>query len=163
MANPFKLCMASAISGTLTYEGKPLANTKIIREVSKPYRPSFETYTFQTDEQGNFAVPVVYMYSFLGQFLPMQFVSHDYLYAVVKQKKIDFWHTSKLSPTPNVEARGENVVIQCAVDEELKLVRVDGNIIFSNCTLNVEPDPEDTRQWEEMFEPAPLKKEDNHD
>ena len=152
MANPFRLCMASAISGTLVYEGEPLANTKIIREVSKPYRPSFKTYTFQTDEQGNFSVPVVYMYSFLGQFLPMQFVSHDLMSVVINGEKINFWNVARRKPEPNIESRGENLVIQCAVKNELEIVRVNEQMIFSNCSLNVATDPEEVWTEENIFD-----------
>ena len=160
MANPFKLCMASAISGTLTYQGKPLANAQIIRKVTKPYRESFKTYTYQTNENGQFSVPVVYMYSFLGQFLPMEFVSNDLMYVVINDEKVNFWGVARRKPDPNIEARGGNVIIQCAAEQERDIIHVDNNMISSSCKLNVEPDPPFDWSEENLFEPAPPKRND---
>ena len=158
MANPFKLCMASAISGTLTYQGKPLANAQIIRKVTKPYRESFKTYTYQTDENGQFSVPVVYMYSFLGQFLPMEFVASDRLSVMYEGKLFEFWHAVRRQPNENVEARGKPVNLLCSVDQEVSRIEINSNLVQSYCTWDVEPDPPFDWSDENLFEPAPPKR-----
>lgn len=137
MSKNNKTCLFSAISGTITLNGKPVANARIKRVSDERIDDS------KTDENGYFTMPSVFanpIFSFMSRFIPGQFVSTQKLYIYadgveqlllegIKRKEIEF-----------TESRGKPWTITCELSDDLIRFRIDGNAFASKCKWDAEHD-----------------------
>ncbi len=134
-----KQCLFSEMTGVVSFEGKPAAGIKLVRMVDLNKEVYDETIT---DDEGNFHFPAIYQSSILRKILPMEFVVLQEITAHIDDKEIEMWSGTKRSPEKNTESKGKPLIVECELSQpEVASIIVDGNIIHSRCTWDVEPDP----------------------
>ncbi len=135
-----KQCLFSQMTGVVSFEGKPAAGVKLVRMVNYDKDIYDETIT---DESGNFHFPAIYRSSILSKVLPMEFVVLQEITAHFQGKAYEVWNSVKRSPEVNTESRGKALVVECNLSQpEVSFISVDGNLVHSRCTWDVEPDPD---------------------
>ena len=135
-----KLCLFSGLSGVITLDGKPVANATVKRIVGKAHTQGKKTDETTTDENGHFSMPAVFDRSIIGKFLPMEFSVPQEIFVYHESKEYDIWSGVKRKPEENAESRGKPLKVQCRLEAERKSIEVNGGVIFTRCTWDVEPD-----------------------
>lgn len=139
-AMAIKQCLFSEMTGVVTFEGKPAAGVKLVRMVNLDKDVFDETVT---DDEGNFHFPAIFRTSLLSKILPMEFVVYQSITAHVKGNEIEMWSGTKRSPEENAESKGKALIVECNLSQpEVSFISVDGNLVHSRCTWDVEPDPD---------------------
>ena len=139
-AMAIKQCLFSEMTGVVSFEDKPAAGVKLVRLVDLNKELYDETVT---DAQGNFHFPAIYQSSILRKILPMEFVVLQDITAHFNEKEVEVWHSIKRSPEVNTESKGKPLVVECDLSQaEAEAITVDGVTIFSRCTWDVVPDPD---------------------
>ena len=136
-SNNNKTCLFSAISGTITLNGKPVSNARIERTSDK------KTDESQTDENGYFSMPSVFDTSIsnaMRKFIPSQFASTQKLYIYVDGMEYLLLEGIKRNETEFTESRGKPWVITCELTDKPIRFRVDGNAFGSRCKWDAEHD-----------------------
>ncbi len=134
-----KQCLFSEMTGVVNFEGKPAAGIKLVRMVDYNKKQYDETVT---DEDGNFHFPAIYRTNIIGKFLPMQFVVNQKITAYKNDVEYLVWEATTMDSNANYEARGKALIVSCKLSlEEEDYIRINGNLIYSHCTWDVEPDP----------------------
>ena len=134
-----KQCLFSEMTGVVSFEGKPAAGVKLVRLVNYDKDVFDETIT---DEEGNFHFPAVYRTSILSKILPMEFVVYQNITAHFHNTEYEVWSATKRSPEENAESKGKALIVECNLSQpEVTFISVDGNLVHSRCTWDVEPDP----------------------
>lgn len=131
-----KVCLFSKISGVIVLDGKPVANAKLIRTVNLS---SAETDETTTDEKGYFELPAIFTRT-ITKFLPQEFASSQEIVVHFKEKEYRIWSAVKRKPEENVESRGKPLIVQCELNSEETMIKVNNAPIFSLCTWDVKPD-----------------------
>ena len=99
-----KTCLFSAISGTITLNGKPVSNARIERTSDK------KTDESQTNENGYFSMPSVFDTSIsnaMRKFIPSQFASAQKLYVYVDGMEYLLLEGIKRNEAEFTESRGK--------------------------------------------------------
>jgi len=125
-----KTCVFSNVKATLTMNGKPLPNAKVIRRWE--WQELKEDST-TTDENGHFEFPVVFEKS-VTRLLPIELVIGQGLYVIVDGKEQQFWSNSKREPGENAEFNGKPIAMMCELTHEMKYYRDFGSIMGTLCT-----------------------------
>ena len=135
-----RVCLFSEMSGVITLNGEPAAGARLVRtvELSKPI--SDET---TTDEDGHFHFPAAYERT-ITKYLPQEFVSDQDIYVHYNGQEYHMWSSVKRSPDENTESRGKPLVVSCELNSEETMIFVDRVSIFSLCTWDVVPDPQES-------------------
>ena len=134
-----KQCLFSEMTGVVSFEGKPAAGVKLIRMVNYDKDVFDEAVT---DELGNFHFPAIERTSILSKILPMEFVVYQSITAHHNTKEVEIWSGVKRTPGKNSESRGKPLIVECNLSQaEVSFISVDGNLVHSRCTWDVEPDP----------------------
>jgi len=131
-----KVCLFSKMTGVVTLDGKPAANARLIRTVDLSGPETDET---STDEQGNFSFPAVFTRT-VSKYLPQEFSSNQDIKVLYQGKEYAMWSAVKRTPDDNSESRGKPLHVQCELNSEEKMIKVNNSPIFSLCTWDVEPD-----------------------
>jgi hypothetical protein len=139
-----KVCLFSAISGTITLDGKPVVNARLVRTGDRAGPIVDETVT---DEKGYFEFPVMFERT-ITKFLPQEFVASQKVVVVHNNKNYQIWSSVKRNPEENVEAKGKPLVVTCELNSEEKSIVVDRVPIHSLCVWDVEPDA--PINWDEL-------------
>lgn len=140
-----KVYLFSAISGTITADGKAAANVRLVRTAALGKTKTDET---QTDENGYFEFPAIYERS-ITKFLPQEFVAKQDITAHYNGQEIKVWDGIKRKPEENVESRGKPLLVECELLTEEKLIIVNNGPIHSRCIWNVEPDASRRGLWDD--------------
>lgn len=137
MSKNNKTCLFSAISGTITLNGKPVANARIKRVSDERVDES------KTDENGYFTMPSIFanpIFSFMSRFIPGQFVSPQKLYVYVDGMEYQLMEGIKRKENELSESRGRAWVISCELSDDPIRFRIDGNAFSSKCKWDAEHD-----------------------
>lgn len=132
-----KTCLFSAISGTITLNGKPVGNARIKRVSDERVDES------KTDENGYFTMPSIFanpIFSFISRFIPGQFVSPQKLYVYVDGMEYQLLEGIKRKENELSESRGRTWVISCELSDDPIRFRIDGNAFSSRCKWDAEHD-----------------------
>jgi len=143
-----KVCLFSSISGTITLDGEPVANARLVRTGDRDGPRVDETVT---DEHGYFEFPAMYERT-ITKFLPQEFVASQEIIVHFKDKKYEMWSAVKRKEEENVESRGKPLVVTCELNTEQKLIIVNDSPIHSLCSWDVEPDPKVDWEKEGFFD-----------
>lgn len=131
-----RVCLFSGISGTITLEGKPVANARVIRTADKDGPKTDETVT---DENGYFSLPPMYERT-VTKFLPMEFVVSQKIIVSFEGKNYEIWSSVKRSPEENSESKGKLLAVTCELDSEERSFLVNRVPIHTRCEWDVEID-----------------------
>ncbi|APR68910.1 hypothetical protein CN03_16330 [Thalassolituus oleivorans] len=137
---PKKVCLFSAISGVITLNGEPAKGAHVKRIVEKFYSSGHNTDETMTDDNGYFELPAVFDQSFLGKFLPGEFVAPQQIFVTYEGEEYKIWAGVKRTREENAEARGDELAVQCQLDSEPQAISVNGSFYFTQCNWGVETD-----------------------
>lgn len=143
-----KVCLFSAISGTVTLDGKPAANARLVRTGDRDGPIVDETVA---DENGYFEFPAMFERT-ITKFLPQEFVASQEIIVTYNDKEYEMWSAVKRKRKENVESRGKPLVVSCELNSEEKSILVDRVPIHSLCVWDVEPDPKIDWEKEGFFD-----------
>lgn len=143
-----KVCLFSAMSGTITIDGKPVVNAKLIRTGDRDGAKTDET---TTDENGYFQFPAMFERT-ITKFLPQEFVASQEIVVHYNNKEYEMWSAVKRKKEENAESRGKPLVVSCELSSEQTLIMVEGSPIHSLCVWDVEPDPKTDWDKEGFFD-----------
>ena len=132
-----KVCLFSGMSGVIKLNGKPAANARLVRTVNLNKDITDETLT---DENGYFEFDAIFVRT-ITKFLPQEFVASQYIMVHYNDKKYEMWNGVKRKPEENVESRGKLLVVECELNAETNVKKVNDSPIISLCTWEAEPDP----------------------
>lgn len=132
-----RVCLFSAISGTITLDGKPVANARLVRTGDRD-GPKVDEAT--TDENGYFEFSPMYERT-ITKFLPQEFVASQKILVHHGGKEYKIWSGVKRKKEENVESRGVPLVVTCELNQEQNLKIVEGSPIHSLCSWDAEDDP----------------------
>lgn len=132
-----KVCLFSKMTGVIKLDGKPAANAKLVRTVNLNKDLVDET---TTDEKGYFEFDAIFVRS-VPQFLPMEFVASQYIVVYYQDKEYEMWNGVKRDPEENIESRGKPLIVECELNAETNVKKVNDSPIISLCTWEAEPDP----------------------
>lgn len=131
-----KVCTFSKITGVIIENGKPVTNALVERTTDYNSKKSDETYT---DSDGRFEFPALFERS-AGSLLPQDFVVGQTIFISTMDGKKQIWEGIKRSKKENSESRGEPLEVECDLDNEIKVIKVDGQVFMTLCAWDVEPD-----------------------
>lgn len=139
-----KVCLFSPISGTITLNGKPVVNARLVRTGDRDGPRVDETVT---NELGYFEFPAMVERT-ITKLLPMEFVASQKIVVSHGGKDYEIWSSIKRNPDENTESRGKPLVVTCELNSEERSILIDRVPIHSLCRWDVEPDaPVD---WDEL-------------
>lgn len=139
-----KVCLFSPISGTITLNGAPAVNARVVRTGDRDGPRVDETFT---DAKGYFELPAMYERT-VTKFLPMEFVASQKIVVSHSGKEYEIWSSVKRNPDVNAEARGKPLVVTCELNSEERSLVVNRVPIHSLCLWDVEPDA--PVNWDEL-------------
>ena len=137
MSKNNKTCLFSAISGTITLNGEPVANARIKR-VSGEHIDETET-----DENGYFSMPSVFdtsMSNAIRKFVPSQFVSPQTLYVYVDGIEHQILDAVKRREKEFSESLGKSWIVTCELTDEENLFKIDGSPFATKCKWDAKHD-----------------------
>ena len=137
MSNNNKTCLFSAISGTITLNGKPVANARIKRVSDERIDDS------KTDENGYFTMPSVFanpIFSFISRFIPGQFVSPQKIYVYVDGMEHEILGAVKRREKEFSESLGKPWIVTCELTDRPEVFEIDGNAFYTICKWDAEHD-----------------------
>ena len=132
-----KTCLFSAISGTITLNGKPVANARIKRVAGEHIDES------KTDENGYFSMSSVFDTSIsnaIRKFVPSQFVSPQRLYVYVDGMEYQILDSVKRREKEFSESLGRPWIVTCELTDEENLFKIDGSPFATNCKWDAKHD-----------------------
>jgi len=140
-SNKGKDCLFSAISGTITLNGKPAAGAHVKRIAGKAHVEGEFTDETQTDEKGYFSMPAIWERNLLSRVFPMQFAVSQAILVVYEGEEHWVWVSTKFSKEENSESLGKPLIVQCELNSERRTFRVKDTPFNTLCTWDVEIDP----------------------
>lgn len=146
-----KHCVFSAMSGTLTLNGEPVKNARLVRTGQLGHAESAVTDEFVTDEQGRFAFPD--MYQSASEFgLLVAFKVFQTVTVYVHDDEFRIWSGIKNDGLVGSENRGEIWEVTCELTDEEDIVRVNDGVFHTNCVWPVEQDEREDYS-NQLFDP----------
>lgn len=139
-----KVCLFSPISGTITLDGKPVVNARLVRTGDRDGPRVDETVT---NEHGYFEFPAMVERT-ITKLLPMEFVASQKIVVSYESKSYEIWSSIKRNPDVNTESRGKPLVVTCELTSEERSIVVNRVPIHSLCVWDVEPDAPEN--WDEL-------------
>lgn len=121
----------SPMQGVLLQDGKPLANTKIIRKLAWNGNEDGVVEEFVTDENGYFSLPVYEQELSLGML--NQFVGKADLEFETPTQRDYLWTSSKFFPEIFAETDGELEDLVCDIASEEIAVPMGPTSILTRC------------------------------
>lgn len=131
-----RVCLFSKMSGVIKVDSIPVSGLKLIRAVDYSGLKSDET---ATNSEGYFEFPVIYDRS-IKKLLPQEFSVSQSIVAEYEGKEYKIWTAVKRIPDENSESRGKELIVECELNQEERLIKVNNSPIFSLCVWDVEPD-----------------------
>lgn len=124
--------ISSPLHGVLIQDGKPLANTKIIRQLWWNGNEEGLLQEFHTDEQGRFYLPLHEEQLSLGKLT--QFACSAYIAAEVNGQRIDLWYNDKYEKQLYAETDGHQIDdLKCDLSYEEIAVKAGISRISTKC------------------------------
>ncbi len=123
-------CLFSAMEGTLTFEGKPAAGAKVVRqiEVDKKEKPDVVI----ADAEGRFFLSTINRK--LRQSFLTEFVVGQEIFVHYQGKEYGIWHMSKGGDPEYVEFGGKLVNVRCELTDELVFgVEIENGLLATSC------------------------------
>ena len=139
-----KVCLFSAMSGTITLDGNPVPNARLVRTGDRDGAIVDETHT---DKNGYFEFPAMFERT-ITKFLPQEFVAAQKVVVIHDDKDYKIWSSIKRNSAENVEAKGKPLIVTCELNSEERSIVVDRVPIHSLCVWDVEPDA--PINWDEL-------------
>lgn len=143
-----KVCLFSSMSGTITFNGQPVANARLVRTCDRDGPKVDETVT---NENGYFKFPAMFERT-ITKFLPQEFVASQKIIVYYGSGKHEIWSAIKRSREENSEARDNPLIVRCELNSERNSIIVGGSPIHSLCVRDVEPDPKIDWEKEGFFD-----------
>ena len=143
-----RVCLFSAISGTITLDGKPVANARLVRTGDRSGPRVDEAVT---DENGYFTFPAMYERT-ITKFLPQEFSASQQILVHYQDREYEMWSAVKRQPEENVESRGKPLAVKCELNGNQNLIMINASPIHSLCTWDVEPDAKIDWEKEGFFD-----------
>ncbi len=124
-------CLFSAMEGTLTFQGKPAAGAKVVRqiEVDKKEKPDVVI----ADDEGRFSFSTINRK--VRQSFLTEFVVRQELFVHYQGQEYKIWHMSK-GGGPEYEEFGGNklVNVRCEITDELSYgVEIENGLLVTSC------------------------------
>lgn len=135
-----QVCLFSKMTGVITLNGEPVAGATLVRTVNLSGDQVDETIT---DENGNFELPAVFKRT-LKKHLPQEFASNQDIVVHHDGEEYRIWSAVKRTPDENSESRGKPLIVSCELTSKESMIMVNKSPIFSLCTWDVEPDPQES-------------------
>jgi hypothetical protein len=139
-----KVCLFSPISGTITLEGKPVVNARLVRTGDRDGPRVDEAIT---NERGYFEFPGMFERT-ITKLLPMEFVASQKIVVSYEGQSYEMWSSIKRNPDVNTESRGKPLVVTCELTSGERNIVVDRVPIHGLCIWDVEPDAPEN--WDEL-------------
>lgn len=123
--------IASPLSGVLLRDGKPMANTRLLRRLTWNGNEEGILQEFRTDAEGRFELPV-HEEGLSLNFLT-QFVSHSEVYVEEVSDEHLVWYSPKLMPEMYGETGGELKELRCDLSSEERVVNMEYSNLLTKC------------------------------
>lgn len=123
--------IASPMEGVLMKDGKPLANTKILRRLRWNSNDNGIEQEFMSDENGRFSLPIHEETLTLSALT--QFVCSSHITINIDNEDYDIWYNNKFSPEIYAETNGPIEDLTCDISSEELIVRPDISRIGTIC------------------------------
>ena len=136
-----RICLMSAISGTLMRDGQPVKQALIKQSVSRVYSEGFVEKETMTDDEGYFEFPAIFEDKKPFVMLPVFRIGQS-LDVVVNNQDINFWLGIKTDGYENSEARSKKLDVICNLNQEDIRVYIDNSNYVTLCHWDVISDPE---------------------
>ncbi|MDF1642537.1 DUF6795 domain-containing protein, partial [Thalassolituus oleivorans] len=78
-------------------------------------------------------LPAVFDQSFLGKFLPGEFVAPQQIFVKYEGEEYKIWEGVKRTKEENAEARGQALVVLCELSSEHEPIIINGGFYFTQC------------------------------
>ena len=137
MSKNNKTCLFSAISGTITLNGKPVANARIKRVSGN------QTDESTTNESGYFNMPSVFKNSIssaITKFLPGEFASPQELYVYVQGMEYKILDAVKRKDQEFSESKGNPWIVSCELTDENRNFTINNSPFLTLCKWDAEHD-----------------------
>lgn len=123
----------SAVEGVVTYEGKPVANAKIIRRVEDKDNNSEDDFA-TTDEKGYFSMPSRYGNS---DSVFQEVFAWQYMYVELEGEQKRIWYHVKHVKDEHGELEGTPIFLLCELTNEKRIWEPSpyGRRVISICDL----------------------------
>ena len=129
--NPTKTCVFSEVKVRLMLNGKPVADTKVVRKWNWHKENSDESIT---DANGYVNFPAVYESS-VSRLLPAELVVGQQLSVILDTEEKIFWSNAKRRPEENSEYGGSQFRVMCELSEEEVVIKDYGSLMLTLCKL----------------------------
>jgi hypothetical protein len=129
-------CVFSAISGTLTLNGEPVKNARVVRSGKLGHAKKSIVDEITTDENGYFSLPDMYQSASEAGGL-VKFVIFQTIQVTYQGKKYDIWDGAKYDGNKNSESRGRELNVKCELSDSTEYKAVNGNNYYTNCMWDV--------------------------
>ncbi len=130
-----EVVLFSPMEGKLTFEGRPAARAKIIRNVSWKDNVG-ETDIFYADKNGNFSLPIK---SETEKISPLaQFVSHQKLFVHYQGNEYQIWGNGKLDKKKYTEFGGQPKNLRCELTQEPDRRDTKSGWVVTSCEWNLD-------------------------
>ena len=139
-----RICLMSAISGTLMRDGQPVKQALIKQSVSRVYSEGFVEKETTTDDKGYFEFPAIFEDKKPFVMIPSFGIGQD-LTVYQNDEETNFWLGIKIDGYENSEARNKQLFISCDLNHEENKIYIDGSRYFTLC------------QWDILSDPPPKK------
>lgn len=115
---------------TITKEGRPVKNSKVIRrwEWKEELKEDFS----HTNEEGVVEFGGVRDRT-ISQILPVQFFVAQQLAVVIDDQEQVFWENAKMSPSENSELEGKPLILSCDINDKEHTYRLSGTELYTKC------------------------------
>jgi hypothetical protein len=124
-----KAYLFSAVSGAITYQGKPVTATKVIRKYDLNKVIAEHTIT---NDNGEFHFNAIRRHS-ISQLLPIEFVVGQKIVVFHEGEEIEIWSNSKRSTAKNSELGGQPLNLTCELSDSDCLHKEFGGILVTKC------------------------------
>ena len=131
-----EVCLFSKMTGVIKLDGKPAVNAKLIRTVNLNKDIVDET---TTDENGYFEFDASFTRT-ITKFLPQEFVARQVIWVRYNGNEYKMWSGVKREPEENIESRGNPLVVECELNSETNVKKVNNSPIISLCTWDAKAD-----------------------
>ena len=135
-----RICLMSAISGTLMRDGQPVKQALIKQSVSRVYSEGFVEKETTTDDEGYFEFPAIFEDKKPFIMVP-SFGIGQTLTLYEENEETEFWIGSKRDGNVNSEAKGNKVDVSCKLEKESSLIFIGESRFVTTCEWGVESDP----------------------
>lgn len=128
--NTGRACLFSSSKITITKDGRPIINSKVIRrwEWKEELKEDFS----YTDDEGIVEFSAVKSIS-LSKALPVQFFVAQQLAVIIDNREEVFWENAKMNPSENSELEGSPLILSCDINDKERTYRIGSTELYTKC------------------------------